>query len=182
MTFSQRIRFLHQPWYCPNQKQPSAFLMKAALYLQPALIRFLLCSSITQNASHILVAPHLLGSPPCAGQAGFLPGPLAIYLWSLSASHTCKCNIDLPWALIPSSFNPHPPSLREGFSKWGRERGDADTSLPTHILSLIFLCYICSLQTLLVWLNSESVVRYWEPGKAMLGCRSRCDTLDMGEV
>lgn len=54
-------------------------------------------------------------------KTGFLLGPLAIHLWPLSASHTCKCNIDWPWALIASPFNPQPPNLSDGFSKWGRK-------------------------------------------------------------
>lgn len=64
--------------------------------------------------------PSPVGYSLSAAQAGLLVGPLATHLRPLSASHRCRGNIDLPWALITSPSNPQPPSQRE------RERERAD--------------------------------------------------------
>lgn len=125
LTFFHRMGLCKLPLTLSNSKvsscifDESRLLMKPLIFLSPTSTGHLflrwwdLWSLIPENASCILGALHPLDYSLCAVGAGFLLGPLAIHLQPISASHTCKCNIDLPWALITSPFNPQPPSLRE---------------------------------------------------------------------
>ena len=158
MTFILRMGLWTSALIFNNQKWPSAFWWVLSLYQNSSLslqlsLPISLCDVYVVlfdlwKASYILTALLPVGYSLRAAWAGVVLGPLAVHLWPLSASDTCKCNIGLPWALITSPFNPQPPSLREGFSKWGREKVGADTSpssLFTPFLSLMVLCYISSL-------------------------------------
>ncbi len=118
------------------------------------MIRFVLCSSIP---NYILFALHPMGYSLRAARVGFLLGPLAIHLWPLSASHTCKCNIDLPWALITSPFNPQPPRERERGLNEGREKVDLPhlTVLSLFTFNFSVLHLVVSKRGWFGWLQNQ---------------------------